>query len=98
MSSVKPAASPGSAMHRVKMGGRCLQNLCNQQSVEDTQEARHDADGLHRQHIAVKSIGDVLFEQELLVRTREFAKSLGCTNVDVVCLVVILLILPLPLA
>ena len=43
--------------------------------------------GFIRQHISMKSIGDVLFEQELLVGTREFAKPLGGANIDIVCLV-----------
>lgn len=66
------------------MGWDYLQNLRNQQSVDDAQDARHDTDRLHRQHIAVKPIGNVLFQQELLVGAREFAKPLGGANVDIV--------------
>ena len=34
----------------------------------------------------MESIRDVLLQQELLVRAREFAKSFGCPYVRVVCL------------
>jgi len=66
-----------------------LQNSCNQQSIDNAQEARNYADRFHCQHIAVEAIGNVFLKQKLLVAAGEFAESFGCTNVDVVCLVVI---------